>query len=180
VTKEQRNSAKAINFGLMYGQGAFGLSQSLRISQNEARDYIKLYFQRFGRVKGYLDSLKEKAEETGYAETLFGRKRLIPEIKSQNRQVKSMAERIAINSPIQGTAADIIKLAMVNLQQDLLDKKLKSQLLLQVHDELILEVPPEEEEVIAKIVRERMENAVKLRIPLRVDMGTGLNWYELK
>lgn len=180
VTKEQRNSAKAINFGLMYGQGAFGLSQSLRISQNEARDYIKLYFQRFGRVKGYLDSLKEKAEETGYAETLFGRKRLIPEIKSQNRQVKSMAERIAINSPIQGTAADIIKLAMVNLQQDLLEKKLKSKLLLQVHDELILEVPPEEEAVIAKIVRERMENAVKLRIPLRVDMGTGLNWYELK
>lgn len=180
VTKEQRNSAKAINFGLMYGQGAFGLSQSLKISQSEARDYIKLYFQRFGRVKGYLDSLKEKAEATGYAETLFGRKRLIPEIKSQNRQVKSMAERVAINSPIQGTAADIIKLAMVHLQQDLLEKKLEAKLLLQVHDELILELPPHEEAIVSQTVRERMENAVKLRVPLKVDMGVGLNWYELK
>jgi DNA polymerase-1 len=180
VTKEHRNSAKAINFGLMYGQGAFGLSQTLKISQTDARDYIKLYFQRFGRVKGYLDSLKEKAEATGYAETLFGRKRFIPEIHSQNRQVKSMAERIAINSPIQGTAADIIKLAMINLQKDLLEKKFKATLLLQVHDELILELPPEEKEEIEKLVRMRMETAVKLRTHLKVDIGTGLNWYELK
>lgn len=180
VTKEQRNSAKAINFGLMYGQGAFGLSQTLHISQNAARDYIKQYFQRFGRVKGYLDSLKESAEQHGYALTLFGRKRFVPEIKSQNRQVKSMAERVAINSPIQGTAADIIKLAMINLQQDLLEKNLKTKLLLQVHDELILELPPEEKEVVAQIVRYRMETAVSLRVPLKVDMSTGANWYELK
>ncbi len=180
VTKEQRNSAKAINFGLMYGQGAFGLSQTLKISQVEARDYIKLYFQRFGRVKGYLDSLKESAESTGYAVTYFGRKRFVPEIQSQNRQVKAMAERIAINSPIQGTAADIIKLAMINLQKDIAEKKLKARLLLQVHDELILELPPEEKEIVAQVVRHRMETAVSLRVPLKVDMGTGANWYELK
>jgi DNA polymerase-1 len=180
VTKEQRNSAKAINFGLMYGQGAFGLSQTLHINQNAARDYIKQYFQRFGRVKGYLDSLKESAEQTGYALTLFGRKRFVPEIKSQNRQVKSMAERVAINSPIQGTAADIIKLAMINLQHDLLEKNLKAKLLLQVHDELILELPPEEKDVVGQIVRHRMETAVSLRVPLKVDMSTGANWYELK
>ncbi len=180
VTKEQRNGAKAINFGLMYGQGAFGLSQTLKISQNEARDYIKLYFQRFGRVKGYLDGLKESAEHTGYAETLFGRKRFVPEIKSQNRQVKSAAERIAINSPIQGTAADIIKLAMINLDAELVRRKLRARILLQVHDELILELPPEEEKEVAQLVREKMEGAVTLSVPLKVDMGTGANWYELK
>lgn len=180
VTKEQRNSAKAINFGLMYGQTGFGLSNTLKISQNEARDYIKLYFQRFGRVKGYLDSLKEFAEANGYAETLFGRKRFLPDIKSQNRQVKAMAERIAINSPIQGTAADIIKLAMINLQRSLLERKLQAKLILQVHDELILELPPEEESVVAELVRHHMETAVTLRVPLKVDMGTGPNWFELK
>lgn len=180
VTKEQRNSAKAINFGLMYGQTGFGLSNALKISQGEARDYIKLYFQRFGRVKGYLDSLKEFAESNGYAETMFGRKRFLPDIKSQNRQVKAMAERIAINSPIQGTAADIIKLAMINLQKDLLTQKLKAKLILQVHDELILELPPEEESVVAALVRQHMENAVTLKVPLKVDMGSGLNWFELK
>ncbi len=180
VTKEQRNSAKAINFGLMYGQTGFGLSNTLKISQNDARDYIKLYFQRFGRVKGYLDSLKEFAETHGYAETLFGRKRFLPDIKSQNRQVKAMAERIAINSPIQGTAADIIKLAMINLQRALLDKKFQAKLILQVHDELILELPPEEESAISELVRFHMENAVSLRVPLKVDMGSGPNWFELK
>jgi DNA polymerase-1 len=180
VTKEQRNSAKAINFGLMYGQTGFGLANSLKISQHQARDYIKLYFQRFGKVKSYLDSLKEFAEKYGYAETMFGRKRYLPEITSQNRQVKAMAERIAINSPIQGTAADIIKLAMIHLQRDLIDQKLQARLLLQVHDELILELPPEEEAVVGKLVREKMENAVKLKVPLKVDMGTGQNWFELK
>ena len=180
VTKEQRNSAKAINFGLMYGQTGFGLSNTLKISQNEARDYIKLYFQRFGRVKGYLDSLKEFAEAHGYAETLFGRKRFLPDIKSQNRQVKAMAERIAINSPIQGTAADIIKLAMINLQRSLDQKKLRAKLILQVHDELILELPAEEEREVAELVRHHMENAVSLRVPLKVDMGSGPNWFELK
>lgn len=179
VTKDQRNSAKAINFGLMYGQTSFGLSQTLGIGQAQAKDYITKYFQRFGRVKAYLDSLKELAEEKGYAETLFGRKRFVPDITSSNRQIKSMAERIAINSPIQGTAADIIKLAMIQLQEELM-KGYQGRLLLQVHDELILEAPPEEKDALMKLVREKMEGAVSLRTRLKVDISSGANWYELK
>lgn len=179
VTKEQRNSAKAINFGLMYGQTSFGLSQTLGINQGQAKDYITKYFHRFGRVKAYLDSLKEFAEKNGYAETMFGRKRFVPDINSSNRQIKAMAERIAINSPIQGTAADIIKLAMIQLQEEL-KKGYQGRLLLQVHDELILEAPPEEKEALLALVREKMEGAVKLKTRLRVDISSGVNWYELK
>ncbi len=180
VTKDQRNGAKAINFGLMYGQTSFGLSQALHISQGEAKKYITSYFKNFHSVKSYLDGLKEKAEETGYAETLFGRKRVLPDIKSSNRQIKAMAERVAINSPIQGTAADIIKLAMINIQNALRDQNLKSKMILQVHDELIFDVVPEEMEKMKVIVREYMENAVNLSVPLKVEMGTGQNWYDLK
>jgi DNA polymerase-1 len=180
VTKDQRNGAKAINFGLMYGQTSFGLSQALRISQGEAKTYITNYFLKFGRVKSFLDTLKEKAEDTGYAETLFGRKRFIPDIKSNNRQVKAMAERMAINSPIQGTAADIIKLAMINIQKRIQDQNLKSKMILQVHDELIFDVVPEELEVMRALVVELMEGAVSLSVPLKVDVGTGNNWYDLK
>jgi DNA polymerase-1 len=180
VTKDQRNGAKAINFGLMYGQTSFGLSQALHISQGEAKKYITAYFKKFSSVKSYLDSLKEKAEETGYAETLFGRKRVLPDIKASNRQVKAMAERVAINSPIQGTAADIIKLAMINIQQTLQEKKLKSKMILQVHDELIFDVIPEELELMKELVRDKMENAVNLTVPLKVEMGIGQNWYDLK
>jgi DNA polymerase-1 len=180
VTKDQRNSAKAINFGLMYGQTSFGLSQALRISQGEAKHYITSYFKKFHSVKGYLDSLKELAEEKGYAETLFGRKRVLPDIKSTNRQVKAMAERVAINSPIQGTAADIIKLAMINIQDLLYQRNLSSRMILQVHDELIFDVVPEELEVMKVLVTEQMEGAVNLSVPLRVHMGVGNNWYDLK
>lgn len=180
VTKDMRNSAKAINFGLMYGQTSFGLSQTLHISQGEAKKYITSYFQKFSRVKSFLDSLKEKAEETGYAETLFGRKRNLPDIKSTNRQVKAMAERVAINSPIQGTAADIIKLAMINIQRILLERKLKSKMILQVHDELIFDVVPEELEEMKVLVQEQMEGAVTLSVSLKVEMGIGDNWYDLK
>ncbi len=180
VTKDQRNGAKAINFGLMYGQTSFGLSQALHISQSEAKKYITSYFKNFHSVKSYLDSLKEKAEDTGYAETLFGRKRILPDIKSSNRQIKAMAERVAINSPIQGTAADIIKLAMINIQKAISDQNLKSKMILQVHDELIFDVVPEEMEKMKVLVREYMENAVNLTVPLKVEMGTGQNWYDLK
>lgn len=180
VTKDMRSFAKAINFGLMYGQTSFGLSQALRISQTEAKKYITTYFQKFHSVKSYLDSLKEKAEQTGYAETLFGRKRALPDIKSTNRQIKAMAERMAINSPIQGTAADIIKLAMINIQNIIQTKKLKSKMVLQVHDELIFDVVPEELDLMKKMVVEEMEGAVNLTVPLKVDMGFGPNWYELK
>lgn len=180
VSKDMRNSAKAINFGLMYGQTSFGLSQALHISQGDAKKYITSYFKKFHSVKSYLDGLKERAEETGYAETLFGRKRVLPDIKSTNRQVKAMAERMAINSPIQGTAADIIKLAMINIDRALEEKNLRSRMILQVHDELIFDVVPEELEVMKELVRDLMENAVSLSVPLKVEMGTGQNWYDLK
>jgi len=180
VTKDQRNSAKAINFGLMYGQTSFGLSQALKISQVEAKKYITNYFQKFNLVKTYLDSLKERAEQTGYAETFFGRKRMLPNIKSTNRQIKAMAERMAINSPIQGTAADIIKLAMINIQKELKLRGLETKMILQVHDELIFDVVIDELERVRNLVRDKMENAVQLSVPLEVDIGTGYNWYDLK
>jgi DNA polymerase-1 len=180
VTKEMRNGAKAINFGLMYGQTSFGLSQALHISQGEAKKYITSYFKKFYSVKSYLDGLKELAEQTGYAETMFGRKRLLPDIKSTNRQVKAMAERVAINSPIQGTAADIIKLAMIHIQDLLQEQKLASRMILQVHDELIFDVVPEELEQLKLLVIEQMEGAVKLSVPLKVNVGIGQNWYDLK
>ena len=180
VTKDHRNSAKAINFGLMYGQTSFGLSQALHITQGEAKKYITNYFQKFQSVKSFLDGLKEKAEETGYAETLFGRKRNLPDIKSTNRQIKAMAERVAINSPIQGTAADIIKLAMINIQRILKERGLLSKMILQVHDELIFDVVPEELEEMKVLVQEQMEGAVSLSVDLKVEIGTGNNWYDLK
>jgi DNA polymerase-1 len=180
VTKDQRNGAKAINFGLMYGQTSFGLSQTLRIPQNEAKKYITSYFQKFDSVKSFLDGLKEKAEQLGYAETLFGRKRVLPDINSKNRQIKSMAERVAINSPIQGTAADIIKLAMINIQRTLKERKLQSKMILQVHDELIFDVVPEELDEMKVLVKDLMENAVSLSVDLKVEMGTGQNWFDLK
>jgi len=180
VTKEQRNSAKAINFGLMYGQTSFGLSQTLHISQGEAKRYITNYFHKFHSVKSYLDGLKEKAEQTGYAITLFGRKRNLPDIKSTNRQIKAMAERVAINSPIQGTAADIIKLAMINLQRIIKNRGIKSKMILQVHDELIFDVYPEELEEMKVLVQEQMEGAVHLTVPLKVEISSGNNWYDLK
>lgn len=180
VTKDERNSAKAINFGLMYGQTSFGLSQALGISQGEAKKYITNYFQKFHAVKGYLDGLKETAERTGYAMTMFGRKRNLPDIKSTNRQIKAMAERVAINSPIQGTAADIIKLAMINIQRLLQERNLQSKMVLQVHDELIFDVVPEELEEMKVLVQEQMEGAVSLSVNLKVEMGIGQNWYDLK
>lgn len=180
VTKDQRNGAKAINFGLMYGQTSFGLSQTLHISQGEAKKYITSYFEKFQSVKSFLDGLKEKAEDTGYAETLFGRKRNLPDIKSSNRQIKAMAERVAINSPIQGTAADIIKLAMINIQRLLKERNLQSRMILQVHDELIFDCEPSELEEMKVLVQEQMEGAVSLSVQLKVEMGTGYNWYDLK
>lgn len=180
VTSEERSQAKAVNFGLMYGQGAFGLAEQLGISRTEAKNYITSYFKKFHKVKSYLDSLREECEEKGYTETVLGRKRTLKDINSSNRMMKSMAERMAINTPIQGTAADIIKQAMMDIELAIAKEGLKSQMLLQVHDELIFEVPQAEVEIMQKLVREKMENAVELKVPLRVDMGTGTNWYELK
>jgi len=180
VTSEERSIAKTVNFGLMYGQSSFGLAQTLGISRNQAKDYITKYFEKFARVKSFLDELKEIATQKGYSETLYGRKRFIPELNNQNRMIKSMGERLAVNSPIQGTAADILKVAMINLDKKLSDQNLKSKMLLQVHDELIFEVPEEELELMKRILKEEMEGVVKLDVPLKVDMGIGVNWFDIK
>ncbi|TNE95469.1 MAG: DNA polymerase I [Deltaproteobacteria bacterium] len=180
VTSEERSKAKAVNFGLMYGQSSFGLAKALKISRSDAKDYITRYFERFSKVKSYLDELKEFAEQNGYSQTLFGRKRFLPDIHSKNRTIKANAERIAVNSPIQGTAADIIKMAMIQIQSDLDKNNLQTRMLLQVHDELIFEVPEDEIDQVSSIVRQGMENVVELEVPLAVDMGVGSNWYDLK
>ena len=180
VSSEKRSYAKAINFGLMYGQSSFGLSQTLGISRGEAKDYITQYFKKFHKVKSFLDELKEQCEKTGYSITINGRKRFISDINSTNRAMKSVAERMAINSPIQGTAADIIKMAMLKVYSRMKEEKVKSKLLLQVHDELIFEVPTDEVDLMKKIVRDAMEGACSLKVPLKVDMGVGDNWYDLK
>jgi len=161
VSRSQRSSAKAINFGLMFGQGAFGLSQQLEISRKEASDYIKFYFERFSKVKAYLDTLKDDCIEKGFSETLMGRKRYISSIKSSNHQERASGERLAINSPIQGSAADLIKQAMIQVNDSLQRNDLKSKILLQIHDELILEVPLEEEARVSEILKEEMESAMK-------------------
>jgi DNA polymerase-1 len=180
VTSRERSMAKTVNFGLMYGQSSFGLASTLKISRTEAKNYIDQYFTHFNSIKKFLDSLKDKAEQTGFAETYHGRKRFLPDIHSQNRTIKAQAERMAINSPIQGTAADILKLAMIHIDQELKEKKLRSRMLLQVHDELIFEVEEEEIDTMKDLVRRHMENVVQLKVPLKVEMGIGVNWYDLK
>jgi DNA polymerase I len=180
VDSNDRSKAKAVNFGLMYGQSSFGLGKALGITRAEAKEYITNYFERFKRVKAYLDSLKEEAEQNGFSITMFGRKRFLPDIYSKNRTIKANAERISINSPIQGTAADIIKLAMINIYNEINKQKLKTKMILQVHDELIFEVPKAEVDIVKSLVRDKMENVVQLDVPLTVDMGVADNWYELK
>ena len=180
VTSRDRSMAKTVNFGLMYGQSSFGLASTLKITRTAAKAYIDRYFARFNSIKNFLDTLKDKAEQTGYAETFHGRKRFLPDIHSQNRTIKAQAERMAINSPIQGTAADIIKLAMIAIDGEMTSKQMKSQMLLQVHDELIFEVDESELEVMKELVQRGMENVVNLRVPLKVDVGVGINWYDLK
>jgi DNA polymerase-1 len=180
VSKNDRGMAKTVNFGLMYGQSSFGLAATLKISRTEAKLYIDKYFSKFSSIKTFLDTLKDKAEHTGYAETYHGRKRFLPDIHSQNRTIKSQAERMAINSPMQGTAADIIKLAMIKIDLEITERELKSKMLLQVHDELIFEVEEDELAIMKEVVREGMENVVNLLVPLRVDMGIGINWFDLK
>ena len=179
VSDEERSFAKAINFGLMYGKTVFGLAEELHISRGEAKGMIDRYFSRYSGVKEFLDHQVASAHEHGFVTTLLGRKRMLPEIKSSNHGVRSNAERMAMNSPIQGTASDLIKVAMVKLHRELVSKKLKSKLLLQVHDELLLECPQGEVAEVTKLVTEVMENAIQLNVPLQVNVGTGKNWAEL-
>lgn len=180
VTPLMRSRAKAVNFGIVYGVSDYGLSQNLRIPRKEAKEYIDNYLKQFSGVNSYMKNIVESAKEKGYVETKFGRKRYLPELASRNKNVRNFGERIALNMPIQGTAADIIKIAMIRVYNSLKNKKLKSKLILQIHDELIIESPMDELEMVKDILKTEMENSVNLRVPLTVDLETGASWYETK
>ncbi|MFQ8892086.1 MAG: DNA polymerase I [Clostridium sp.] len=180
VTPVMRSRAKAVNFGIIYGMSDFSLAQDLKISKKEAAEYMAIYFDRYPNIKSYLNETVEKAKEDGYVLTILNRRRFIPEIKSSNKIVKALGDRLAMNAPIQGSAADIIKIAMVKVYNRLNKEKLKSKLILQVHDELILNVKENEEEKVRALVKEEMENAVKLKVPMEVDINEGSTWYEAK
>lgn len=180
VTPLQRRNAKAVNFGIVYGISSFGLSQDLSVSKTEAQQYIEQYFQAYPGIKKFLDHLVESAREKGYSITMFGRRRPLPEIASSNYSQRSFGERIAMNSPIQGTAADIIKIAMIHVDRRLIQQKLKSRLILQVHDELLIETHQEEVEIVSQILLEEMMHAADLQVKLEVDMHTGTSWFEAK
>jgi len=178
VTDLQRRNAKAVNFGIVYGISSFGLSQDLSISRKDAAEYIEQYFATYPKVKGFLDKLVSDAKENGYITTMFGRRRPIPELSSSNFMQRSFGERVAMNSPIQGTAADIIKIAMIKVWKALKEAGLKSKLILQVHDELLIETVEEEVEQVKKILEENMKQAANLKVNLEVDLHVGKNWYE--
>lgn len=180
VTDLQRRNAKAVNFGIVYGISSFGLSQDLSISRKEAAEYIDQYFLTYPGIKTFLDNTVASAREHGYVETLFGRRRPMPELKSSNYMQRSFGERVAMNAPIQGTAADIIKVAMIGVSRRLKEKQMKSRLVLQVHDELLIETYIPELEQVEEILKEEMERAADLKVPLLVDMHTGNSWYEAK
>ena len=180
VTSEQRRQAKAVNFGIIYGIGAFSLSQDLGITRKEAEIYIENYFSRYPNVKKYLDRTIEKAKEDGFVSTIFGRRRSMPELSSSNFNTRSFGERVAMNMPIQGTAADIIKIAMVKVSRALKERNLKSRLILQVHDELLIEAYEPEKDEVSRILKENMENAVELNVPMVADVKCAKNWYEAK
>lgn len=180
VTPLMRSRAKAVNFGIVYGISDFSLSQDLHITKKEAGEYMEIYFDRYPKIKGYLDSLIEEAKENGFVLTILNRRRFIPEIKSSNRIVKALGERLAMNAPIQGSAADIIKLAMVNVYNKLREEELNSKIILQVHDELILNVKKGELEQVKNIVKNEMEKVLEMDVPLEVDINIGNTWYEAK
>ena len=180
VTDLQRRNAKAVNFGIVYGISSFGLSQDLSITRKEAARYIEHYFETYPGIKTFLDQCVADAKEKGYAVTLFGRRRPVPELKSSNFMQRSFGERVAMNAPIQGTAADIIKIAMIRVSDELKKRNMKSRMILQVHDELLIEAAEEEVDEVKKILKEEMEHAASLSVPLLADMHTGKNWYEAK
>jgi DNA polymerase-1 len=176
VDAEMRRTIKAMSYGLAYGLSSFGLAQQLDIDPASASDLMSKYFERFGGIRDYLKTVVVTAREKGYTETILGRKRYLPDLNHENRMRREVAERAALNAPIQGSAADIIKIAMLKVESQINDKNLKSRLLLQVHDELILEVAPDEKEIIEDIVRNQMSNAYKLNVPLDVNIGFGKSW----
>jgi DNA polymerase-1 len=180
VTPDMRRVAKTVNFGVIYGMSEYGLEQATDLSREEAAQFIAAYFDKHPGVRQYIESTKKQAREIGYVQTLLGRRRSIPEVESPNRQVREAAERMAINMPVQGTSADIIKVAMINLDWEMGRRQLKSKMLLQVHDELLFEVPEEELELMCQLVPEIMSTALELSVPLKVDIKVGNNWGEME
>ena len=178
VTADQRRIAKTANFGIMYGISAFGLAQRLHIGRAEAKKIIDDYFTNFPAISAYINDIVAAARETGYVETLFGRRRYLPDITSRNATARALAERNAINAPIQGTSADIIKLAMVNVDRRIEAEGLESRMVLQIHDELVFDAAADEVSRLEKIVREEMENVINLSVPLTVECNHGNNWLE--
>ena len=180
VTANDRRNAKAVNFGVVYGISDFGLSNNLGISRKEAKAYIDTYFERFPGIKNYMDEVVREARDKGYVETLFKRRRELPDINSRNFNIRGFAERTAINSPIQGSAADILKIAMIQLDKALVAGAYQTKMLLQVHDEIVLEVPKSELAEMKKLVKQTMEEAIQLSVPLIADENEGATWYEAK
>ncbi|MBQ9279447.1 MAG: DNA polymerase I [Clostridia bacterium] len=178
VTKQMRSEAKAVNFGIVYGISDFGLATNIHISRRRAKEYIEKYFEKYPKIKEYMDNSVKNCKEKGYVETLWGRRRYVPEIKSNNFNVRQFGERVAMNAPIQGTAADIIKIAMVNIEKELEDRKLESKLIIQVHDELLIETKESEIEVVKELLVRNMENVIQMAVPLKVDANMGRTWFE--
>ena len=176
VTSQQRSAAKAINFGIVYGISSFGLARGTGISRTEAQEYIDRYFQRYSKVKEYLDSTVAEARKQGYVTTILGRRRYLPEINSRNWTRRQFAERMAMNTPVQGSAADLIKLAMLAVEQRIKQEGLRARMLLQVHDELLFEYPDAERDTLAAAVKEEMEGVLQLAVPLLVEITTGDSW----
>ena len=180
VNAEHRRRAKAVNFGIVYGLSAFGLSQQIGIDTKEAKQFIEAYFEKYSGVRAFIDRTLDQARRDMKVTTLFGRVRPIPDIHSKNFNLRGFAERTAVNTPLQGTAADLIKVAMIRIDQELRQRNLKSKMLLQVHDELVFEVPEDEIETMKQLVADRMENVQALKVPLKVDVGVGKNWRDLE
>ena len=180
ITSTMRRNAKAVNFGILYGISSFGLSEDLGINFKEAKSFIDNYLKTYPGIKTYMENVKKNAYEKGYVTTLFGRKRIIDEIKSSNFMVRTSGERMALNTPIQGTASDILKIAMINIYNEFNKKGLKAKIIIQVHDELLIDCPKNELEQVKEIVKDKMENSYKLSVPLKVDIEMGKNWYEAK
>ena len=180
ITKEERSSAKAVNFGIVYGISDFGLGEQLGIGRKAAKAYIDQYLEEYSGIKKYMEDVVEKAKQNGYAETKFGRKRYIQELKSNNYMIREFGKRAAMNTPIQGTAADIMKIAMIKVLNEIKEKKLKSKIVLQVHDEMMIEAPIEEKEQIKQILKQSMESAATLKVPLIADISEATNWYDCK
>ena len=180
VTSQMRSRAKAVNFGIVYGIGAFSLAQDIGTTRKEAQEYIEGYLHHYKNVSAYMTNVVENAKADGYITTILGRRRYMPELNARDHNTRAFGERVAMNAPIQGSAADIIKIAMVNVYKRLRDEGLSARLVLQVHDELIVEAPDSELAEASKILKEEMENAYALSVPLAVDMNTGKSWYDTK